>query len=325
MSFDLETLQAEIARHGAVVRVVVACVKGSSPREAGAAMLVWAGGQSGTIGGGTLELEATHKARQMLRAEQQGAAVTRMPLGPALGQCCGGVVTLVSEYLDDARLPSGHEPCYVRRVAGEADMPQALVQALAAPLCDWRADVMFEEGWLAERFVPQQAPLWIWGAGHVGRSIVEVMAPLPEIGITWVDTGVERFPDQPKAKVIPAPDPGAAVTLAPTGAHHLVLTYSHQLDLELCHRLLSHGFQSAGLIGSKTKWSRFQKRLVDLGHSPEAIGRITCPIGQPEFGKHPHAIAVGVAGQLLHLLHGYGGLQGSAHGRAHTQEGACVL
>jgi xanthine dehydrogenase accessory factor len=89
------------------------------------------------------------------------------------------------------------------------------------------------------------------------------------------------------------------VRYAPKKADHLILTYSHEIDLDLCHRLLGHGFRSAGLIGSRTKWARFRKRLAALGHAPAAIERITCPIGTPALGKHPQAIAIGVAAAML--------------------------
>jgi xanthine dehydrogenase accessory factor len=99
--------------------------------------------------------------------------------------------------------------------------------------------------------------------------------------------------------VVPAADPALLADHAPSGAEHLVLTYSHALDLELCHRLLSRGFGRLGLIGSATKWARFRSRLAALGHSPAQIARIDCPIGDPGLGKHPQAIAIGVAGALL--------------------------
>jgi xanthine dehydrogenase accessory factor len=98
---------------------------------------------------------------------------------------------------------------------------------------------------------------------------------------------------------LPVPDPGLAVALAPKDAEHLILTYSHALDLDLCHRLLTHGFSACGLIGSATKWARFRSRLAALGHSAPAIDRIDCPIGNPSLGKHPQAIAIGVASAFL--------------------------
>ena len=78
-----------------------------------------------------------------------------------------------------------------------------------------------------------------------------------------------------------------------------MLTYSHEIDLNLCDRLLRRGFASLGLIGSATKWARFRNRLAAMGHADAEIARITCPIGDPSLGKHPQAIAVGVAARLL--------------------------
>ena len=128
-----------------------------------------------------------------------------------------------------------------------------------------------------------------------------VLSPLPEFAITWVDTAANRFPDTIPAGVtaLPAADPALLVSHAPANAQHLVLTYSHTLDLALCHNLLGHGFAFAGLIGSGTKKARFKSRLAAMGHSPAQISRITCPIGDPSLGKHPQMIAVGVAAQLL--------------------------
>ena len=97
--------------------------------------------------------------------------------------------------------------------------------------------------------------------------------------------------------VLPVADPAEAVALAPLEAEHLVLTFSHALDLELCHRLLIHGFLRCGLIGSATKWARFRSRLAALGHADMA--RIDCPIGEPSLGKHPQAIAIGVVAAML--------------------------
>jgi xanthine dehydrogenase accessory factor len=233
------------------IRVTVLSVQGSAPREVGAAMLVRADGITGTIGGGALEWEAMRIARQML-AEGQDQADHRLPLGPALGQCCGGAVGL-----------------------------------------------RFEAAEALDR--TQGAPLWVWGAGHVGRAVVAVMAPLPEVAITWIDDAASRFPaDMPDGvEQVVAADMALLMAHAPPAAHHLILSYSHEIDLALCHGALLRGFASCGLIGSDTKWARFQARLKALGHVDAEISRITCPIGDPRLGRHPQAIAVGVAGRLL--------------------------
>jgi xanthine dehydrogenase accessory factor len=100
-------------------------------------------------------------------------------------------------------------------------------------------------------------------------------------------------------RALPAADIARAVALAPTDAYHVILTFSHALDLALCDGLLRQGFAACGLIGSATKWARFRARLASLGHGPADISRIMCPIGEPALGKHPQAIAIGVAARMM--------------------------
>jgi xanthine dehydrogenase accessory factor len=243
-------------------------------------MLVWADGFAGTIGGGALEWRALDLAREVL-TQGGRAKVERMPLGPGLGQCCGGAVTLVIERMEQVPpVP------WLRRLEGQADAPSDPFEG-------------FQEGWMCEGTRPP-VPLWIWGAGHVGRALVDVLVPMPGVALTWVDIGADRFPEVPKGvSQLIATAPERAMPHAPTTARHLILTHSHEIDLALCHAALLHQFAWCGLIGSKTKWARFRSRLADLGHRDAEIYRITCPIGDPGLGKHPQAIAVGVVAGLL--------------------------
>ncbi len=305
--FDVKSLAATIAAHGPTARIVLAAHDGSSPREVGAAMLVWRSGQSGTIGGGALEWQAIATAREMLATG--GSRVDRQALGPALGQCCGGAVTLLTEVYTAAPQGTVIARSIGRSIAPSTDsntddrpMPLAVKRRLAEARNQGSLPApQLLEGWMIEPVATPQRPVWVWGAGHVGRAIVGVLSPLPGLSITWVDVAPDRFPDPvpDNTRALPASDPGLAVPLAPPDAEHLILTYSHALDLDLCHRLLSHGFASAGLIGSATKWARFRSRLAALGHTPTSIARIQCPIGDPALGKHPQAIAIGVARQFL--------------------------
>lgn len=297
--YDLAALRDAVAAHGPVARVVIAGHDGSSPRETGAAMLVWQDGQSGTIGGGALEWEAVQAARAMLTAG--GQRLERQALGPKLGQCCGGAVTVLTEVHGPGTLPAPEAGVIARATDGSA-MPLAVRRVLdrARARGEMPAPRLIQ-GWMVEPLARPLRQLWIWGAGHVGRALVQVMAPLPDLAVTWVDVAPDRFPPAlpPNVTALPLADPAAAVALAPAAAEHLILTFSHALDLELCHRLLDHGFAACGLIGSATKRARFRSRLAALGHAPDRIARIVCPIGDPGLGKHPQAIAVGVAAALL--------------------------
>ena len=290
VSLDLPALAAAVARHGAVTRILVLRAAGSVPRGPGTAMLVSADTTEGTIGGGALEHDAIARARGVLATGE--AALETIPLGPALGQCCGGAVTLLWERFDAATLP--HALPHVRPAPGRSPAgpaPRHLPPGTAP---------QHRDGWIAEA-APALPPLWVWGAGHVGRALVHTLAPLEAWTITWVDLDPDRFPpDMPRGVTpVPTPDPAALAAHAPPEADHLILTRSHALDLALCHALLGRGFASCGLIGSATKRARFRSRLQALGHAPGAIAAIACPIGDPALGKHPQAIAIGVAAALL--------------------------
>jgi len=299
MSFDLAGLTAAVASQGVVTRVVVAGIEGSCPREVGAAMLIWDGGQTGTIGGGALEWQAAKRAHKM---EAGSDRLDRIPLGPALGQCCGGAVTLISETFDEKRIIELAQDVVLRQVEGTNEIPLKIKQALTyARNSANTIKPELVDGWMLEPVSPTRRPLWIYGAGHVGRALVSVLAPFPDFAITWVDIAPDRFPADLPSNVtrLVAANPGEVVKYAPEDGEHLILTYSHALDLELCHQVLVRGFATAGLIGSRSKWVRFRNRLRKLGHTDTVIDRIDCPIGQPELGKHPQAIAVGVTRALL--------------------------
>ncbi|SDY36941.1 xanthine dehydrogenase accessory protein XdhC [Citreimonas salinaria] len=302
MVLDLRALRHAVEAQGRVARVVIADVQGSTPREVGASMLVWPTdggfGQSGTIGGGALEFEAA-------KAALARTGLSRHPLGPQLGQCCGGAVTLLTEHYDVEAVAALEGRDVIARGTGE--MPLAVARLLDRARARGEVPVaQLVQGWMVEPVARPGRPLWIWGAGHVGRALVDVLAPLPDFALTWIDTASDRFPTAiPEGvEAIPAAEPAALMPRAPADAAHLILTYSHALDLELCHTALSHGFGFCGVIGSDTKWARFRSRLAALGHAPGEVERITCPIGRKELGKHPQAIAIGVAAQLITMKTG---------------------
>lgn len=291
--FDRAGLIKACEAHGRVVRVVVASVQGSAPREVGAAMLVWETGQSGTIGGGALEYELATTARGLTHDIH-----SRHALGPDLGQCCGGAVEVLSEVYDLERALSLPEDVVAR---GPEPMPLSVKRMMKSARNQGQLPAaQLKDGWMMEPVRRPDQDIWIWGAGHVGRALVDILQHMPGYSLTWADTGAERFPETVPDSItaVPAKDLPALSAHAPRGAHHLILTYAHDIDLGLCHAVLGRGFASCGLIGSATKWARFRKRLAALGHGTDEIARITCPIGDPSLGKDPHLIAVGVAYRL---------------------------
>ena len=252
---------------GAVVRVVVAGVKGSAPREPGACMLVSRDGIEGTIGGGHLEWEALRAASELL-ADEHGPSVREWSviLGRELNQCCGGSVQLRLERFTRIDAPR------LRQAAG---------------------------GVAKERPV-----LWLYGAGHVGQALIRVIADLP-IDVVWIDSRAELLPrDLPESvHAINPTDPVSLATSAPINACHLVMTHDHALDYALVRTLLGRGeFGWLGLIGSSSKAAKFRSRLTREGVAAPLISRLVCPIGVCKAPKYPAAIAISVAAQLLEVF-----------------------
>ncbi|MEQ5827878.1 xanthine dehydrogenase accessory protein XdhC [Sulfitobacter sp. NFXS29] len=240
------------------IYVEVTATRGSAPRDAGTAMKVTPDTIDGTIGGGALEHQAIAHARRLL-AEGRFEDSQTLPLGPGLGQCCGGAVSL--------RYTAAPRPL-------DNPTPLALNTAL-------NSDV----------------PLWLWGAGHVGRAVVAA-CPANAFAITWIDSAPDRFPKNvpPHVTATPAADMPRLAAHAPQNAHHLIFTYSHDIDLALCAALLKRGAETVGLIGSDTKKSRFSRRLRDMGLDPSGI---ICPIGDKSLGKLPAQIAHGALIALI--------------------------
>lgn len=259
----LEHLQGFLDSDGVAVLVTIVGVQGSSPREAGTCMAVRADGRfAGTIGGGALEWQALGEAQKLLH--HGGAAVVEKTvlLGPDLGQCCGGRVTLRLERLD--RSDRAHLPARLR--------------------------------------ANDRMPVLMFGAGHVGRALVLALAPLPFDVRWVDPRRSEfpaAFPDN--VTPVASLEPTAEIMSAAPGTAVLIFTHSHALDLALCDAALRRDdLGSIGVIGSQTKHARFMSQLRNGGLAAEQIARLLCPIGLPDLGsKEPAAIAAGIAVQLL--------------------------
>lgn len=309
------------------VLVTIAATKGSSPREPGAKMLVLAQDTVGSIGGGQLELDAIEEARRLLLTGSTDMRLARFALGPELEQCCGGIVRLWFEPLTASdlawlerwsnelrdetgavmvkRLSAGSRAKQIQTMAqwGSTAIPTEIRSAIAsvqdAALVETRSPA---DSFLVE---PVRAPfdrVYLFGAGHVGRALVQALAPLP-FRVDWIDSRDAMFPATVPARIVPCltPRPELEVERAAPQACFVVMTHSHPLDFEICERVLRRGdFAFLGLIGSATKRARLVSRLRMRGVPEPAIARLTCPIGIAGIrGKEPAVIAAAVAAQLL--------------------------
>ena len=247
------------------VLVTLASVRGHSPREAGAKMVVGLERVWGTVGGGNLEAVAVDRARELLGTAAGEPEMLTLALSDKAPyqhgvQCCGGEVTMLLEPLPVvpavAVFGIGHVGLELARILARHDLDLHLV--------DSRADQL-----TAERLAPVLAD-------PVARVQVHDVPVLPELVLGEL----------------------------PEGTHVLVMTHDHAEDAALCDAALrTPALGSIGLIGSSAKWARFERKLLDEGHAPEDVARITTPIGLggPEQldGKEPAVIAVSVAAALL--------------------------
>ncbi len=163
---------------------------------------------------------------------------------------------------------------------------------------------------LGQRLARPHTPIALFGGGHVGRAVVQVLASLP-MDLIWIDSRDEIFPTELPAQVqCEHSDPvHAAVADLQPGSRVLIMSFSHAEDLDvvaacLARQRAQHDLPYVGLIGSKTKWASFRQRLVARGFDEAELAHITCPIGVPGiFGKEPEVIAVAVAAQLLQSVY----------------------
>lgn len=294
--------------NGPLVLVSVAGVHGSAPREAGASMLVGLDFVEDTIGGGHLEWEAIAEARARLATGHARPALRRYALAASLGQCCGGIVWLAFETLTPANLPTwqallddhANGISRMRSLSGGDAASRWLADDAAGTLrlpaqeggADWE---------LRQPIVPPAFCLNVYGAGHVGATLVGLLAPLA-LRLRWIDARTDLLAAAPSGVMTMACDSAAeAVTAAPAGSSHVVLTHDHALDLALAEAILrrddSHWF---GLIGSQTKRTRFRQQLAARGLDQARIERMHCPIGVAGIrDKAPQAIAIAVAAEIL--------------------------
>lgn len=309
----------KLAAAGPAVLVTVAIAEGSVPRGPGTRMMVAPDRFAGTVGGGHLELRAIEIGRAMLIDGRQ-RHFERFPLGPSLGQCCGGVVHLAFEQCsaaDAALLDARRGQDSWRLVAFDGEADAALFDGDGKQLAAAGGGPGFDRGrgshmmasadgrrWLVAKVAAPRNHLLLFGAGHVGAALVRALAELP-CTVTWIDERAALFPAEVPANVtIEATDaPQDLVAHAPDGASYLVMTHSHALDQAISEAILARANVGwFGLIGSHTKRVQFERRLLARGFDAARIAAMACPIGLPGIGgKEPAVIAVAVAAQLLML------------------------
>lgn len=265
MTLSSQSLRTFLDTHPAAIVAELTAVRGSSPREAGAFMVIAKDATIGTIGGGALEYMAIDRARQVLR---DGVADDTMdiPLGPEIGQCCGGRVEVSLRHAGDGR---------------------ALVERL-------------------ERAESKRPHVFLFGAGHVGQALARALGALPlrvHVIDTRADE-LAGLPDNVEGRALAMPE--AAVRSAPEGSSYVILTHDHALDFLIgAEALKRRDAPYVGMVGSKTKRGKFRSwYLSEAGGDAKSFERLVLPIGGKAFpdglgDKRPEVIAALAAAEIL--------------------------
>lgn len=278
---------------GPAALVTIIATEGSAPRGAGTRMVVTASTLAGTIGGGALEYRVAEQARALLTHPPGSWRIQDYPLGPLLGQCCGGRVRLLVEILEtDEWFDLVGHGTVTSHLA--LDRIERSLESLPVPAVMARGD---RPSAFVEPIETVRRPLVMFGAGHVGRAIARTAVGLP-FQLAWYDTRPEAA-ETPGVMLSETHEMIACAGDVPAKAAVLILTHDHDLDYRLTMAALRSRAGFVGLIGSTTKRARFVSRLVADGVD---VARLTCPIGLPGVsGKEPEIIAVSVLAQLLSL------------------------
>lgn len=255
-------LEAFLAANPDAIACELTSVRGSSPREQGTFMLVGLGAIFGTIGGGALEYMVIDHARRLI-AQGRAEEAMDVPLGPEIGQCCGGRVQVSLRYANAA-------------------LRRELVARLAAEQ-------------------ESAAHVYVFGAGHVGRVLAQILSLMP-VRLEVVDTRQEELNALPPGiahRRVAMPE--AVVRAAPEGSAYIILTHDHALDFLIAQEALARiDSPYVGMVGSKTKCARFASWYLEQGGTREALSRLVLPIGAQGLGdKRPAVIAALAAAEVM--------------------------
>ncbi|MCH9845836.1 MAG: xanthine dehydrogenase accessory protein XdhC [Alphaproteobacteria bacterium] len=286
------------------VKITLIDVKGSAPRAQGCMMLITSQkfyGQEtlyGTIGGGALEFQSIKRAQKILQEASSSSPYYRtietIPLGPNLGQCCGGSVKILYELID----AQAHEDYQHHINSGTKQIAIALESGIALTAA---SEAKPHKSYVMTLHRPRKH-LYLYGAGHVARALIYHLQKF-DVTIHWADSDKTRFPDNipDDIECLYNPDLSLIADYAQPDSYHLVMSHDHAFDLQVIDRLLARDdFYFLGLIGSQTKKMRFYKRLQEMGHDEAKISQIICPIGIENIKqKSPHTIAIAIIAQLL--------------------------
>jgi len=246
-----------------IIKAKLISTEGSVPRDAGTFMLITSKYLFGSIGGGQLEYSVIQRAKKLLNEKEIiNNEIINIPLGPSIGQCCGGYVQVKITKYDNGLQSLKNEKLKINKLDN----------------------------------------LYIFGAGHVGQELSSKSVDLDfNVHLIDSRKEYLKIQNEKEIIPIFTTFPWMLIKNLPKKSYYIVLTHSHDYDFKIINEILNlNTFQFIGLIGSKTKRKRFSNRLVKLGHNQYLINKIECPIGLKNIAsKKPGEIAISIIARLL--------------------------
>ena len=256
-----------------IIKAKLISTDGSVPRDSGTFMLITSKYLFGSIGGGQLEYTIIEKAKKILKENiSEKNQILNIPLGPSIGQCCGGYVQVeIIKYMN------GNQSLKNEKI-----------------------------------LISKSDNIYIFGAGHIGQELSKRSIDLEfNVHLIDSRNNYLKMLKEKKVTPIYVEFPWMLIKNLPQKSYYIILTHSHDYDFKIINEILNlNSFQFIGLIGSKTKMKRFSNRLIKLGHNQSIINNVECPIGLKNISsKKPAEIAIAIIGRLLEYRSNLSSLQ----------------
>ena len=256
-----------------IIKAKLIFTEGSVPRNLGTFMLITSKYLFGSIGGGQLEYTIIEKAKKILKENiSEKNQILNIPLGPSIGQCCGGFVQV-----EITKYSNGNQSLKNEKI-----------------------------------LISKSDNLYIFGAGHIGQELSKRSIDLDfNVHLIDSRNNYLKMLKEKKVTPIYVEFPWMLIKNLPKKSYYIILTHSHDYDFKIINEILNiNSFQFIGLIGSKTKMKRFSNRLIKLGHNQSIINNVECPIGLKNISsKKPAEIAISIIGRLLEYRSNLSSLQ----------------
>ena len=256
-----------------IIKAKLISTEGSVPRNSGTFMLITSKYLFGSIGGGQLEYTIIEKSKKILKENiSEKNQILNIPLGPSIGQCCGGYVQV-----EITKYKNGNQSLKNEKI-----------------------------------LISKSDNIYIFGAGHIGQELSKRSIDLEfNVHLIDSRNNYLKMLKEKKVTPIYVEFPWMLIKNLPQKSYYIVLTHSHDYDFRIINEILNiNSFQFIGLIGSKTKMKRFSNRLIKLGHNQSIINNVECPIGLKNISsKKPAEIAIAIIGRLLEYRSNLSSLQ----------------